>query len=440
MPLRTALEMLGASSDKQWISSCISHYSGYIREAAIGRAVELGDSAFLDPIALRVNDWVPEVRKSATSALLTLLAVFPAQHFVAIIPRLRSLILATRTDHRAWLLEFEQRLVEAGGSASIIDAMRGADFRLRRAAYLVARDHQLLPVTEMIRRGLLSGDILLAQYAVKLLAAIPSPEQGVYIALATASPFGPVRHAALKIAANNRVDFDIEPFLWRTLFDSQGSLRSIAAKSLVERGLDIVGHCKARLNTECLSAKNVRAGLSLLVEQNAPDVNALMNRYVDDKRAEVRAHALLLQARISPSRKDEIASRALLDPSRKVRKTGVRLCVSGAFVTLDLVLAMLMRWRDRDAAFAVCKRDQWDSLACLAMLAALPLEEVDYCFDVSAALVKWIDNRSSASWTKPSAQHRQILAESGVSMRLLEQAGNGHVELRTRLREVGIDI
>ena len=440
MPLRTAIEMLDASSDEQLIGTCISHYSGYIREAAIGRAVELGGGAFLDLIASRVNDWVPEVRKSATNALLTLLAAVPAQHFVAIIPRLRSLILATRTDHRAWLLEFEQRLVEAGGSASIIDAMRGADFRLRRAAYLVARDHQLLPVTEMIRHGLLSGDIVLARCAVNLLAAVPASEQGVYIALATASPFGPVRLAALEIAASNRVDFDIEPFLWRTLFDSQGSLRSVAAKSLVERGRDIVGHCKAMLNAESLSAKHVRAGLSLLVEQNAPDVNALLVRYVDNKRSDVRAHALLLQARISPSRKDEIASRALLDPSRMVRKTGVRLCVSGAFVTLDLVLAMLMRWRDHDAAYAVCKRDQWDSLACLAMIAKLPPQEVNDCFDVSAALVKWIDNRSSASWTKPSAQHRQVLAEPSVRMRLLELVGNGQAELRTRLREVGIEI
>ncbi|WP_454726974.1 MULTISPECIES: hypothetical protein [Cupriavidus] len=440
MPLRRAIEVLAASSDRELVAICISHYSGHIREAAIGRAVALGDSSFLDPIAARVNDWVPEVRKSATNALLTLLAIMPAQHFVAIIPRLRSLMRATRADHRAWLLEFEQRLVEAGGSAAIIDAMTCADFPLRRAAYLVARDHQLLPVAEMVRRGLLSGDIVLAQSAVTLLARVPASDRGTCIAMATASPFGPVRHAAIKFAASDAPDFDLEPLLWRAIFDSQGSLRSAAAQLLAERGQDVVGHCKAMLGAGSLSARQVRAGLSLLVERNAADVTATLAKYFDDKRADVRANALLLRARISPADKDEIALRALFDPSRKVRKAGVRLCTRGAFVTLDQISAMLMRWRDCNAAFTVCTRDQWDSLVCIALIAGLPLAEANACFDVSAALGRWLGNRSSASWTKPGGQHRQILNEPSVGARLLELAGDGRAELRRRLREAGIAI
>ena len=122
--LRAALETVASSTDNQFVAQCMSHYSGYVREAAVGRAVELGCSSFLGSIAERVNDWVPEVRRAATNALLTLLATVPAEHFVSLIPRLRGLMLATRTDHRSWLFEFERRLVEAGGNQS---HCRGSD-------------------------------------------------------------------------------------------------------------------------------------------------------------------------------------------------------------------------------------------------------------------------------------------------------------------------
>ncbi|WP_206957504.1 hypothetical protein [Trinickia acidisoli] len=96
MPLDAALEAIAFSVDRAFIALCISHYCGYVREAAISRAVELGDSSFVGSIAERLNDWVPEVRRVAASALLTLLAIVPAEHFVSLIPRLRALTLATR--------------------------------------------------------------------------------------------------------------------------------------------------------------------------------------------------------------------------------------------------------------------------------------------------------------------------------------------------------
>ncbi|CAE6804147.1 hypothetical protein [Paraburkholderia nemoris] len=439
MPLRTAIETITASIDNEFVALCMSHYSGYVREAAIGRAVELGCSSFLVSITERVNDWVPEVRRAATNALLTLLATVPAENFVSLIPRLRGLMSATRTDHRSWLFEFEQRLVEAGGAAAIVVATNGTDFRLRRAAFLVAVDHQLLSVTEMVKLGLSSGDIVLAQRAVTLLDRVPVSGRAIYIALAAASPFGPVRFAAFKFVVNGHVDFDTEPFLWRTIFDSQGSLRSAAAQLLVESGRDVVGRCSAMLDAGGLNVRQVRAGLSLLAERRAPDAAAVLARYAGDARAEIRAHALMLQARVSPSLKDEIASRALLDPSRKVRKVGARLCTLGAFVSLDRIAAMLIQRGDRHAALTVCARDQWDSLACIALITELEMPNESGCEDVRDALRKWIDNRVSY-WTKPSGQHRQILSQPGAGSRLLDLAGDGRTELRARLREGGIEL
>lgn len=439
MPLRAAIETITVSTDNEFVALCMSHYSGYVREAAIGRAVELGCNSFLESITERVNDWVPEVRRAATNALLTLLATVPAEHFVSLLPRLRSLMLATRTDHRAWLLAFERQLVEAGGTNAIIAAMTGTDFRLRRATFLVAVDHQLLSITETIELGLGSSDIVLAQCAVRLLDRVPVSDRARYIALATASPFGPIRFAAFNFISGDQDSSDLEPFLWRAILDSQGSLRSAAARLLIERGRDVIGHCSAILDAGELTARQVRAGLSLLAEHRAPEAVPMLTRYGNDSRTEIRAHAIALQARISPLLKDEIASRALLDPSRKVRKVGVRLCTCGAFVSLGLIKTMLVQHGDRHAALAVCARDKWDSLTCIALITELHVRDENGYADVRAELRNWIDDPTS-SWTKPGVEHRLILSNPEAQFRLLDLAEDRNPELRARLREGGIEI
>ncbi|TPQ36936.1 hypothetical protein C2U71_26060 [Burkholderia ubonensis] len=439
MSLRAALETIGSSTDQEFVAQCISHYSGYVREAAIGRAVELGGDSSLDSIAKRVNDWVPEVRRAAKNALLALLATVPAERFVSIIPQLRGLMQATRTDHRSWLFEFEQRLIEAGGTEAIVAAMTGTDFRLRRAAFLVAVDHQLLLANETIELGLNSGDIVLARSAVALLEFVPASDRAKYIELAATSPFGPVRLAAFNLIAGDKSSLDYEPFLWRATLDSQSSLRTAAARLLIECGRDVLGRCTVLLDTRGLTVRQVRAALSLLAEQHAPEIVPTLARHADDARAEIRAHVVALQAKISPSLRDEIASRALLDPSRQVRKAGVRLCICGAFVSLDLLKAVLMQHADYRAALAVSARDRWDRLICIALITELNMVSGDAYPDVKETLRRWIADQTS-SWTKPSGKHRLILSNPDVRSRLFDLADDQQPQLRAVLREGGIEL
>ncbi|MEP9328325.1 hypothetical protein PPMP20_35150 [Paraburkholderia phymatum] len=439
MPLRTAIERVFASTDKELVALCTSHYSGYVREAAIGRAVELGGSTFLRPITERLNDWVPEIRNAAARALLTLLATFPAESFVPLLPRLRSLMQATRTDHRSWLLDIEWRLVQAGGTTAIVEAISGSDFHLRRAAYLVAIDHQLLPIPEIVQRGLLSGDIMLAKRAVALIDHLPVEQRSGSMAIAAAAPFGPVRHTAFKFVVSDGVGSENEPFLWRTIFDPQGSLRAAAARLLIERGRDVVERSSAMLDTGTLTVAQVRAGLSLLAELRARNATAMLTRFACDSRTQIRAHAVALLARVSPLAKDDIEARALLDSARRVRKAGVRLCTLRAFVSLEQIRTLLVEHRDRHAALTICARDQWDSLACIGLIALLETPSESGDEHLNEALRKWMTNPAS-SWAKPGIQHRRIWLELGVGTRLLELAGDRHAELRARLQEIGMEL
>jgi hypothetical protein len=439
MPLPAALERIRTSTDMEFLSLCLSHYSGYMREAAIGRAVELGDRSLLGAIVERVNDWVPEVRTAAMHGLLTLLATVPAKHFIPLIPRLRGLMLATRANHRSWLSEFEERLIEAGGSQAILDAATGTDFRLRRAAFFVSVDHQLLTLPEMIELGLRTGDIVVAKSAVALLGRIPFADRAKYIALAMAAPFGPVRLAALDLIRDGMWVADYEPFLWRATFDSQGRLRSAATRLLTHIGRDVVARCSAMLDSGEITSKQLRAGLSLLAELRAPDLVETLARYATDARAQIRAHVVALQAKWSPALKDQIASRALLDSSRQVRKAGVRLCTSGAFVSLDLIRTMLAKHGDCRAALAICERDKWESLACITLIAELDAPASDVYSVLRETLRRWVEDPTS-SWTTPSGEQRRILSSPGVALRLFELDRHREPKLRERLREGGITL
>jgi hypothetical protein len=53
--------------------------SGYVREAAVERAVELGSPTLLPALAGRLNDWVIPVRNRAQDAVLTMLAALSAE-------------------------------------------------------------------------------------------------------------------------------------------------------------------------------------------------------------------------------------------------------------------------------------------------------------------------------------------------------------------------
>ncbi len=283
-----------------------------------------------------------------------------------------------------------------------------------------------------------SGDILLAQSAINLLDRIPASDRARYIDVVIASPFGPVRLAALNLIAAGKSSTDYEPFLWRTVFDRQGSLRSAAVRLLLARGLDVVAQCNAMLGTKQLTSRQVPAALSLLSEQHAPGIVATLTNYVSDPRPAVRAHAVALQAKVLPSLRDEIASRALLDQSRKVRKVGVRLCTSGAFVPLALIKTMLARYGDCRAALAICARDKWDSLASIALIAELHPPCDDGPIDLKQVLRDWIEDPRSL-WTKPSGEPHLILSNSEILLRLLGLAGDQAPQLRTRLREAGVD-
>ncbi|MDN7603738.1 hypothetical protein ACR42A_28500 [Burkholderia gladioli] len=442
LPLRDTLAQITSSNDPIFLADCLDNHSGHVREAALRRSAEIGESSLLALVAACLNDWVPQVRDVAIETMDRLLAIVPVQHFVVTLQPLRRLLHATRLDHRAWLLAFEQRYIEAGGAPVIIAAMNDGDHRMRRVAYSLVRDHRLLSQAELIRHGLTSGDVMLSRQAFALLGEADSDhcrEFDVLLPLAAASPFGTIRYAAFELAIQRIADADIEPLLWRAATDTHQLLRLTAARRLNERGHDVAGHFRSRLDSSGLRAREVRSILSLLIDLRVEDGPSLMEQHTRHPRAEIRAHALALLAKVTPSRHDELAARALLDPSAAVRGVGVRLCLRGAYVSLEQIETMLARHGDYRAALRITTRSVWDRLACLATIAPLPAADVDREPLLRTTLDSCLRDMSGYS-IQASEAHRRRLSDPAALARLFELADERQPALRVRLREAGITL
>lgn len=433
--LQAALDEVAITTNAELLSAWTNHYSGYIRETAIARCVELRNPVFLDCFVRRLNDWVPEVRRAAADGLLTLLAALPIEHFIPLLPRLRALTEARRTDHGAWLFRFEQDLLKAGGKPGIVAALHDSDFRLRRGAYSVCMAHSLLEPAELAEYGLRSGDILIARQAITLLEAFPPEVQLNYLQLAGVSNFGLIRAAALRAMLQRPSTQHVEDFARNALFDPQGSIRGIARAWLTAKGIDVPHICSTALSSGSLTARQMRATLSLLAETGGDTAAETIRCYANDSRVDVRARSLLLWSRLSSANGDAIADQALSDPSPKVREVGVLICTQqGAYVPLARIRALLDTYGDYRSALRICRREKWDHLACLAMVIEL---DRDLRTELHEILGVWL-RQEGASWTKPTDEHVALLSRNEAAVGLKALAGSLAAQLENRLQEHGI--
>jgi hypothetical protein len=123
------IETVGFSTSVDELRLYARDYSGYVREAALNRCVELGWPELLPLVAERLNDWVPEVRHMARKALMTLLPLVAASQILAVVPVILRLNSGGRGDHVVWLTQFEAELIQTVCVEEFVAAATGPDIK-----------------------------------------------------------------------------------------------------------------------------------------------------------------------------------------------------------------------------------------------------------------------------------------------------------------------
>lgn len=418
---RTMTEIRRCDSIERLIYHLDDH-NGYVREAAVERAAELGSPALLPALAARLNDWVAPVRDKARAAVLALLGTLDpdrdagaAMQLFQDVERLR---LARRTDHAAWIASFEQRLVEVLGADRIVAAIDARHGRIAQLSFALARTYGLADTLTLCERALANkGNFAIARQAMDLARRLGEAEQQQLYRKALASPAGIVRAEALR--ALLRSDATPAALAASMLADANTWVRLVAIGCLAKTGIDVPDKYAERIAAAGADGRVLSACLAGLGDAGGAAHLGLIRDYTTYPNARVQIAAFLAWIHLVPKDKDDIARRVLRSPHRRVRKLFPVLARKlGAYVPIETALSHMREHRDYDQMLAFAQGAPWTMLEVIATIAGETGGDDDLRHRLGHELVNW-SYSPMIGYTQPTAQQRAFLRQETVRQTLL---------------------
>lgn len=395
--VRTPDEMSGAeyldryllkirlTTDARALTVALRDYCGYVRQAAIERCIEIGSRENLAGIAERLNDWVPEVRTVARSALLSLVEPDTVPRLLTILPAVQGLSRKSRTDHSDWIGVFGAALMKAD-SGAVMSGVAHADAHVRRACFELLIQQPDFDTAALIR-GILQGrtDNVLAGRAMELCATLPSGPRQELHALALRSAYPLVRAEALRVALAGGRDVAKDQLALGALLDPKMQPHAVAGAYLAPQGFDRCQFYRTLLAEGQPDVSQQRIAIVALAALSGQEDATLFRQSAMSPHATVRGAALSALLRAAPEDKDAIALAALGDSDATVRRIAFAAVTRhGAFVPFDTVARLLERARDPRLLLSFV-RLHWPVMAALRAAAQQAPESVLVC-----GLVQWM--------------------------------------------------
>lgn len=398
-----------AATDAAALAGWIGHGDGRLREAAVVRLGELGDTAGLAWLPARLNDWVPAVRAAARQALQCFLQPAQLPALVRLLPAFGHLRACGRygVDHGELLAALDTALRTLDGGRAVCAGLDDPDPRVVRACFRLCRQAALLPLPMLVGVGLRSSDPCVAGPALDALRSLPAAEQTPLLTAALRAPFMPVRREALqRLLATATPAAAVELALAR-LLDRAAGVRQVALRYLLDHGARdaALAHGRAALATP-LAARAVGLLGGIGAPQDVAPIEALRRT---SPLPGLRAACYRALLRLQPERRDALLRLALADPAAVVIRTvGTQLQDFGADALRELLVSARHPavWR---VVLASARRiNRWERLRLLLTLppAAFalppPLRSADQLAD-------WLA-RINHSFVQPDRTQRAALA------------------------------
>ena len=212
------------------------HYSGYVREAAVGELAKQSTGKELPFLLIRLNDWVSEVHDAAARAVRERIEPTYAVHLLANISLVLRLRACGRVDKQ--FVDDVCGLLKRPDCKDVLQTgMPSKDKTIRRISFQLAAEADLSTRSSIIRAVMTDPDAVARAWAVRhFLPDVTPDELPSVIEPMLSDRYVPVRRHALWAVATKRPDLAVEP-LRRALLDSHISMRETARQFLSVAGV-----------------------------------------------------------------------------------------------------------------------------------------------------------------------------------------------------------
>jgi len=393
------------------LASC--HPNGFVREAALVRLATSGIAGTDVPfLIIRLNDWVPAVRKTADRL------------FRAAVSRMDATDLLPGVSMLPWIQQAGLRKELQWVASSVTDsldrplaayarrlAIRSDDRTIRLEGFrALARTGEL--DLETVTRALMDTDPLIAGATLSAAFSGTLGSQQSLLRTALRSPHGSIRALAIRECAvdTDTVSNTLDPIL---LFDRSAAVREAARlvyhdlppEAALEIGLEAIRSGRARQRAAAL------LGLAELGPR-IDDIESILEEFRIDESARVRASVIRCRHHLNGRLQAKEILRGLADPSSRVARTTARLAARNRSVPVaDLwneVIGGQARHTRRYAFQMLSRGGKWTSLQYILKARRLPDLDIRELAEIELGC--WFQ-RMNRSFTKPTESDRRAIRD-----------------------------
>ena len=413
-----SIKLVRACTSVAEIAELLGHWDGYVREAAVKRAAVIGGAGAMAAILPRLNDWVPQVRDAARSAVLALLPLASSDEQLGCMACIWRLRRFSRWNHEEWIARARVELARVLDLGLLLSTLNSTDPLLARGSFQLLLEGQLVPLSELLEIALASRvDVVMAVQAAHLALGAPGDERDRLLRRALGSRFGTVRAVALRGLLEHAPD--AVALARNALLDVQGAVRSFAQYYLRQNGQEPAAFY-------CDLLRNAGAGRrEVCIAIAACSDLALVRARIASHFPSVRSTAYTAWLRLAPNEKDDIARHALSDDSRANRALACRMITRlGAYVPFEVAMEILRDRKDLPAVLALARQRKWDWLETLVREAWRVDEGGIEWKLLEHSMRDWL-NHARRAYERPNDAQKARLAKPtmvGTMERLLERS------------------
>lgn len=369
----------------------LSHRDGYLRQAALLKAEALHATDLWTEVFERANDWVPGIRAQARRIALNWLHDASIDVLLPHLLALNNLLRGQRDDHAAFVVQFENWLLQTQNIPSLLKGARNfAQPQLARYCYFLLECTDLAP-HQLIDLGLKSADVLTHDKALRLIQKLPSSDQARYAERLLDSRRDYLKWHGLDLLAKSDIgrareraaDYLLSPYT--ALRDKAHRLSGLSKAA-------VLAWVQSRVLLTSVPARELRVGLHLLSQTGDSQYTPLVQTFLAHSSPSVQGAALKGLAMLLP---DEARPEVLRWVTSDIAALGRAAMAAAKTLQLQPSLEqwqLLLARCERDAVaqrmLALARaQGKWLELGALLEIATLHPQHAAICKNT---LINWI--------------------------------------------------